>query len=46
MESGVDLVALYRRAPADHEVVERVMEEHCPESVTGPWVRYPAAELL
>jgi len=43
----VDLVELmYRRAPADYSVVKQVMDEHCPETGTGPWVRYPTGDLL
>ena len=43
----VDLVALmYRRAPADYDVVKRVMDEHCPETGPGPWVLYPTGDVL
>lgn len=40
----VDL--MYRRAPADFEVVKRVLDECCPEVGTGPWVEYPTGRVI
>lgn len=40
----VDL--MYRRAPADYEVVKRAMDEHCPEVGTGSWVEYPTGRVI
>jgi hypothetical protein len=45
--TDVDLVALmYRRAPADYDVVKRVMVGECPETGTGPWVVYPTGQVI
>ena len=38
VETDVRLTVMYRRAPADFEVVSRVVHETCPEVGTGPWV--------
>jgi hypothetical protein len=45
--NDVDLVALmYRRAPADYDVVKRSMLEHCPIVGVGAWIDYPTGSVL
>lgn len=38
VETDVRLTVMYRRSPADFEVVSRTVHDHCPEVGTGAWV--------
>ena len=38
VETDARLTVMYRRSPADFEVVSRTVHDHCPEVGTGAWV--------
>lgn len=47
VDRNINLVDLmYRHAPADYQVTQRAMLDHCPEIGTGRWIVYAAGSPI